>query len=506
MKEMTNKRRIFSNTILLYFRMLITMLVSLYTSRVVLAVLGVSDFGLYSVVAGFVILLGFLNRSMTSSTQRFLNFEKGRRDLERLKSVFSTSLTIHFIISAFVLLLAETVGLWFLNYRMNIPADRMYAANWVFQFSVFSLLITILSVPYSAVIIANERMSAFALISIVEVFFKLLMAFLLYVIRFDSLILYSFLMLLATLTVRVIYGEYSKRNFRECRVGPKIERGLFKEMMGFSVWSVTSNLSIALRTQGGSVLLNIFFGTIVNTAQGIALQVNAALSSLVLNFTQALNPQIVKNYAAGDLISMRDLIFLGSRVAFFLIFAASLPILFETEFILKLWLSSVPEYAVIFVKLILVQAIVESFASISSTAQGATGNVREYHLVLSLLGLFNLPASYFILKAGGNAYSIFYVSIGISVLIGVARLLFLSRSIDLSLIEFGRKVVFKCLAVILFSILLPAYLKTNLNTTSFNSSLNCIVCVLSVCFSAFFFGFERRERLSIVTIFASKLK
>ena len=310
----SNNKRIAKNTLLLYFRMLVTMAVSLYTSRVVLNILGVEDFGIYNVVGGIVAMFGFINGSMTSATQRYLTFELGQNNRAQLTKVFSTSLSIHGIISFLIIVLAETVGLWFLWNKMQIPADRMNAAFWVFQCSVAASVIMIMSVPYNAAIIAHERMSAFAYISIIEVSLKLLIVCFLRYFHTDKLILYAALIVIVQFLIRLCYSWYCNRHFNETKYRWSWDKGLFKEMTGFASWNMFGSLAAITFTQGLNLLLNMFFGPVVNAARGIAVQAQTAIGQFSSNFQTALNPQITKSYATGDMEYMHGLIFPAAAV------------------------------------------------------------------------------------------------------------------------------------------------------------------------------------------------
>ena len=307
-----NNQRIAKNTLLLYFRMLITLVVSLYTSRVVLNTLGVDDYGIYNVVGGIIVILGFLNSAMAGATQRFLNVELGRNDFEQLRKVFCTSLVIHALVAGVILVIAETIGLWYLNSCMNIAEERMVAANWVYQFSVATFMVNILSVPYNATIIAHEKMSAFAYISILEVVLKLVIVYLLVLTPFDKLIFYAFLIFMVGVVLRLIYGIYCKRHFEECTINNfKLDKPMMKEMLSFSSWTIFGNLGFIAHTEGIALVINYFFGVAVNAASGIANQVNGVVKNFVYNFLTALNPQVVKTYAAGQYEEMHKLLMRG---------------------------------------------------------------------------------------------------------------------------------------------------------------------------------------------------
>jgi O-antigen/teichoic acid export membrane protein len=490
--------RIAKNTLALYFRLILTLGVALYTSRIILGALGVSDFGLYGVVGGVVTLLGLFNATMSASTQRFLNFQKGSRDVGQLKRVFGTSLLIHFILAAVILALAQTAGLWLLNTKLTIDPARMGAANWAYQCSIFSFIAASLGAPFNAAIIANERMSVFAYISIIDALLKLAVAFAVQYFDADKLELYAALILVVSLVVQLIYVLYCRRSFAECRTGPIKDKALFGQMISFSGWTVTSHLSVVLRTQGVNVLLNVFFGTVVNAAQGVAMQLSNAINGFSSSFTQAMNPQIVMSYAAGDLERTRSLVMNGCRFSFFLVFLFSLPVLVETEALLKLWLRDVPDYAVGFVRLLLLQVLIESFASVMGTAQGATGRVKRYHLTISSIGLMNLPLSYATLRAGFEPYSVYWVAVVVSLAVGLGRLVFLSNSIGLSARGFASGVLSRCLVVSLLSLSIPLVLKALVPPNLTGSLVVCVVCWISALLAIATVGIRREERAYIL--------
>ena len=337
--------------------------VTLYTSRVVLAALGVVDFGIYNVVGGVVAMFSMLSGSLSIAITRFLTYELGTGNIERLKNIFSSAITIQLLIGGLVVLLAETVGLWFLNSKMVIPHERILAANYVLQFSLITFLINLISVPYNAAIIAHEKMSAFAYISIVEAISKLSVAFLISVAPFDRLIFYAILMCVTALVIRLIYGCYCKRYFEECTYHFIFDKELLKNMFSFAGWNFIGAASSVLRDQGGNIVINLFCGPAVNAARGIAYQVNNAISGFVSNFMMALNPQITKSYATGDKEYMMTLIHQGARLSFYILLILSLPVIIDAHYILTLWLKIVPEHTTLFVQLVLIFAMSESISN-----------------------------------------------------------------------------------------------------------------------------------------------
>ena len=333
----TNNKRIAKNTLLLYVRMLFMMAVSLYTSRVILNALGVEDYGIYNVVGGVVAMFSIISGSLSAAISRFITFELGKGDIDKLKKTFSAAVTIQLLLSLIIVILIESVGVWFLNFKMTIPSDRMAAANWVLQFSIVTFVINLVSVPYNATIIAHERMSAFAYISILEAVGKLAIAFLIMVSPIDRLVFYAILMCGVAVIVRLTYGYYCKRHFSECRYSFRWDKEILVKMFGFAGWNFIGASSAILRDQGGNIVINLFYGPAVNAARGIAMQVNGAVTGFVSNFMTALNPQITKSYAAGDRAYMMTLIYQGARLSFYMLLLLSLPVFLNTHYILVIW-------------------------------------------------------------------------------------------------------------------------------------------------------------------------
>jgi len=425
-----NNKRIAKNTLLLYVRMLFTIIVGLYTSRVVLQTLGVDDYGIYNVVGGIVAMLAFLNSAMTAASQRFISFELGTGSKSKLKQVFCTSVTIHLAIAGIILVLAETVGLWFLNTHMNIAANRMIAANWVYQCSILTFIITVISVPYNACIVAHERMKAFAYISIIEVTLKLVVVYLLLIVHVDKLIIYAILILSVSLIIRMIYGIYCKRNFKECTYKFSFSKQLFNEMFAFAGWSIIGNLGFSLKDQGSNVVLNLFCGTAINAARGVALQVNGIISNFSSNFIMALNPQITKQYAAGNIQESVQLVYAGCRYSFYLLSIISIPVMVNLDYLLSLWLGTVPSYTTEFLFLALIAALINSMATPLVTALQATGRIRNFQIIICFIMMSELPLTYLILKLGYKPYIAMIASI-IVVVVGLfARLLLLKQLVQ----------------------------------------------------------------------------
>lgn len=494
----TNNKRIAKNTLLLYFRMLFLMVVSLYTSRVVLNALGVEDFGIYNVVGGVVAMFTMLSGSLSAAITRFITYELGTGNQNNLQKIFSSAVTIQIGLAIVIVLLAEAVGVWFLNMKMNIPETRMVAANWVFQFSVLTFAINLISVPYNASIIAHERMSAFAYISILEAVGKLAIAYLITVSPMDKLIFYALLMCSVALLVRLVYGYYCKKHFEECTYHFLCDKDLLKRMFGFAGWNFIGATSAVLRDQGGNIIINLFCGPTVNAARGIAFQVNTAVHGFVTNFMTALNPQITKSYASDDRKYMMTLIFQGARLSFYMLLALSLPIFVNTHYILTLWLKIVPEHTVAFVQLILLFGLSESISNPLITAMLATGKIRNYQLVVGGLQMINLPFSYIFLRMGVFPEVVIIVAIILSQCCLIARLLMLRHMIKLSIREYLRKVYINVCTVTLVSSIIPyIYMKYNVTENCMDLISTTLISIIFVFITIYYVGCTKQERCFI---------
>lgn len=489
-----NNKRIAKNTLLLYVRMLFMMAISLYTSRVVLNTLGVEDYGIYNVVGGVVAMFGFINSSMSSATQRYITFALGKGDFGNLQKVFSTALQIHVLISVLIIILGETIGLWFMYEKMQIPAARMDAAFWVLQCSIVSTVIMILSVPYNADIIAHEKMSAFAYISIVEAILKLVIVYMLVVSPFDKLIFYAFLILIVQVLIRFCYSLYCNKHFKESKYRRTWDKHLFKEMTGFAGWSMFGNLSAVLFGQGLNMLLNVFFGPVVNAARAVAVQVQNAIQQFVGNFQMALNPQITKTYAKGEMNEMHNLMYRSAKFSFYLLFLLSLPVLFETNFILTLWLKTVPENTVTFLRIMICTSLIYTIANPMIIANQATGKVRKYQAVCGTILLMILPISYIFLKLGCPAYSVFIVHFFVESITQVARMIMLRPLIGIRLRDYFVNVYSRVFIVVLLSIIIPFIIYQNMDDTILRFFVMCIVSVSSVSIVTYTIGLTQNER------------
>ncbi|PJR03868.1 oligosaccharide flippase family protein [Avrilella dinanensis] len=440
---MSESKRIVKNTMFLYIRMFLLMGVTLYTSRIVLRELGVSDYGIYSVVGGFVTLLGVLSGAMSSATQRYLSFSIGKGDFVQLKKTFSITLTIHIGIAVLGLLLAETLGLWYVNYKMVFPDDRVFAVNMVYQFSILTFLLKIIQVPYNALIIARERMNMYAYVSILEAVLRLAIVFMLVYFGSDKLITYAILTFSIAFIIRMIYQIYCHREFAESRYKFQYDKKYYKELISYSGWNFLGNIAFFGKNQGINIVLNLFFGTVVNAAYGVTNQVYGAVNLFVSNFQLALNPQIIQNYSQGNLKQVHYLISQGSKFSFFLMLIIVTPILLNTDYILHLWLNNPPEYTVDFLQLCLVNILIECLSGTLLTGAQATGKMKRYQLIVGSLVFLNLPLSYLMLKLGFEPYSTYVIAIIISLLSLQFRLFFLKREMEFDVREYYFRVLSK---------------------------------------------------------------
>ena len=492
-----NNKRIAKNTLLLYFRMLFMMGVALYTSRVVLNTLGVEDYGIYNVVGGVVAMFGFISGSMGSATQRYITFALGKGNKERLSTVFSTTLQIHTLIAGIIVLLGETIGLWFLYNKMQIPADRMDAAFWVLQCSIISTVVMIISVPYNADIIAHEKMSAFAYISVLEVVLKLIIVYMLVIFSFDKLVLYAFLILAVQVLIRFCYSIYCNKHFEESKYRRVWDKALFKEMTGFAGWSLFGNLAGVLFGQGLNMLLNVFFGPVVNAARAVAVQVQNAIQQFVGNFQMALNPQITKTYAQGEMNDMHKLMYRSARFSFFLLFFLSLPVLFETDFILTVWLKTVPENTVVFLRIMICTSLIYTLANPLIIANQATGKVKKYQAVCGTVLLMILPISYVFLKLGCPAYSVFIIHFVMESLAQLMRMILLRPLIGIRIRDYFLHIYKQVIVVVAVSLVIPFLLYVNMDSGFIRFFVICIVCLISVAASAYLLGLSANERIFV---------
>lgn len=490
-----NNKRIAKNTLMLYFRMFVITLVSLYTSRVVLNALGVIDYGIYNVVGGIITMAAFLNSAMVAASQRFLSFELGKGDIDRLSRVFCTSINIHAAICVIAFLIAETVGLWFVNSQLVIPEDRMTAANWVYQASIFTFIINVMSVPYNSAIVAHERMSAFAYISILDAILRLLIVYLLFLIPYDNLVVFSILSVCVVVIIRICYTIYCKRHFSECKYRFIFDKVLFVEMFSFAGWSIIGNLGFSFKDQLSNIILNLFFGPSVNAARGIGTQIIAFVKTFAHNFTMSLNPQITKQYAAGNVSGSRQLVYVGSRFTFYLLTIMAIPVIVNISHILKLWLVNVPKYTEEFVVLSILLAMLYGVSECVTKAIQATGRIKWFQIGISLIMLSELPLAWLLLEMGYPPFSVMWPGLlTYTIAIGF-RFWLVQRYVDGYLFrEYFSDVLLPCLVVFILSYVICNFSLQFIEYSFVGLVVSVFLCFIISSMLVLFIGMKKGER------------
>lgn len=501
-----NNKRIAKNTVVLYVRMFFLMILTLYTSRVVLDALGIEDYGIYTVVGGFVLMFGVISNSLTAAITRFETFELGTGNKEKLTRIFSTSINVQILMGVLVAIIIETAGVWFLNSKMEIPSDRLIAAQWVLHLSLLSFFINLISIPYNAAIIAHEKMDTYAIVSIMDAVLKLLICYPLYLNISDRLILFAVLMTTEALVIRVIYGIYCKRHFDECRYKFFIDKTLLRDLFSFSGWNFIGASSSVLRDQGVNILLNLFGGATVNAARGVANQVNVAVVAFSNNVITAINPQITKNFASRNYDYVFQLVIKGARLSFFLMLFITLPLLLETNTVLALWLTKIPDYTLMFVRLVLIFVLVENISNTMITLMLATGNIRKYQIIVGGIQLLNFPLSYFVLRMGCEPYITMVIAIFLSTTCFCLRLVLLKDMVGFPVLKYLKEVVFVVLMVSFFSSIIPVAVHLILPPSYLRFSICVISCIICVAISVYTLGLTKGERQFVESKVKSFLK
>lgn len=504
-KTVDNKR-IARNTLFLYVQLFLTMLIGLYVSRIILDALGETDFGIYNVVGGFVALFAIISNAMTTATQRFLSFELGKGKDSKIGSVFSMAFYIHMTLAILIFLVAETLGAWFVRTQMNFPTCRVSAAIIVFHFSVFTFIVNLLCIPYNAALIAYEKMSVFALLNVTEAVLKLIVSIIILHTGFDKLIFYAFLLALGTFLIKVSYSIYVHLNFQKCRISTKIEKEYLKQMFSFVSWNLIGSSAMVLKEQGVNVLLNLFFGAAVNAARGIAYQVLHAVSGFVSSFQMAMNPQIIKLYAAGNKDEMFKLVFRGCKYSYLLMLMVSLPLLIKTHFILNVWLVKVPDYTVIFTQLVIITTLVDSLSYALITSVHASGKVKVYQIINGSFLLLVVPISYICFLFGSSPTSAMIVGLIISVICHFIRLAILNRIINFPFLSYLREVTFNVFKASIVAWIITYYLTTLFNQSVFFDILAIILSLFISAISCFYIGLNIQDRKVLISIVMNFLK
>lgn len=493
-----NNKRIAKNTLFLYFRTILIMLVTLYTSRVVLNTLGVEDYGVYNAVGGVVSMFAIISGALSNAISRYITFGIGKGNKEQLNAVFNMSVNIQIFIAIIIFIVCEMIGSWFLNNKMNIPVDRIMAANWVLHCSLLTFVINLISIPYNACIIAHEHMNVYAYISIFDAILKFSVAYLLIVSPIDKLIAYSVLLFFAALGVRLLYGFYCGRHFEECKYKPIYNKGIFKEMIGFAGWNFFGNAASVLNAQGVNLLINVFFGVLANSARAIASQVEAAIHQFVISFTTAINPQITKSYAQNDKQRMFYLICKGSKFSYLLLLFFTIPIMFETDKILELWLGVVPEGASLFVRLALLGAMVCVLGNTGYTACMATGKIKTYSIWITLVGSMVFVLTWITYKFGAPIESTYIVYIIVYMMLQIVRLIIMKNLLGFPISLFMKDVIAPILIVSVIAVIAPYFVISICETSLLRVIYTFIAATIWTIICVFIFGLTKGERIAIL--------
>lgn len=499
-----NNKRIAKNTLLLYFRQLLTMVVSLFTSRIVLSTLGVEDFGIYNVVGGVVVLFSFLNGALTQATQRHLSFELGKKNTDGFNKIFNLSFIVYIGLALVIIIIAETIGLWFLNTMLKIEANKMEAANWVYQFSILTFILNMLRMPFNAAIIAYERMSFYAYISIVEVILKLVIVYLLVIIGADKLKSYALLITFVSAIILLFYYLYTHKHFQACRIKFYWDKIIFNKLLSFSSWSLFGSISVVATHQGINMLLNIFFGVGVNAAMGISNQVCSSVNNFISNFQTAFNPQITKSFAAGEKIYLESLIFQSAKFSFFLLLILSMPILIETEVIFNIWLKEIPPYTISFCRLSILSLLIDSLSGPLWMIIQATGRIKKYQLIISSIFWMNIILSYILFEMGYSPISAFVIKCIVSVVLLSTRLYLFISMLQFPSKKFIRAVIIPVALCSLIAVL-PPLLVSMCTTHTWVKFLNIPFSALSTLFSVYCIGLNTSERAYVTNAINKKL-
>lgn len=491
-------KRIAKNTMLLYGRMGLMMIISFFTARITLEALGVVDYGINNVVGGLVSMFSLISGSLTASAGRFITFGLGEGNKEKLNRIFVTAVNIHIILAIIVVIAIETIGIWFLVNKMVIPPDRLVAAHWVLQCSTIGFAIGLLSTPYNAAIIAHEKMGVYAYFSIFDAIARLAIVFSIKYYGGDKLILLAVISLIPTIVKQFYYWYYCKSRFEECHYNPSWDKKIFKEMFSFAGWNFIGASSAQLKDQGVNIAINMFHSPAVNAARGIAMQISGIVGQFTGNISMAIHPQITKEFAAKDYARMHNLMFKGTKIVYFLFMTISIPIFFEIETILYIWLGQVPEHTVLFTRLVLVLCLSEIISSTLITAQLATGKIRNYQIVVGGTQMLNFPVSYMLLYLGFFPEITLVVAIAISQICFIERLFFLRRMCQLPSMRFTKEIYLTIIIVTIISSIIPATIYCNIHEVAPRFFLVCISSVVSSFAAIYIIGLKKEEKRLVI--------
>lgn len=493
-----DNKRIAKNTLFLYMRMLTTIVVNLISIRILWNLLGQDDYGIYNIVGGIVIMFSFINSGMVAASQRYIAYELGNNNYNRLQKVFSISVKIHIILSVLILLIGESIGLWFLNSKLNIPENRIFAANAVYQFSLFSFILTVISVPYNACIVAHEHMNVYGYLGILEVILKLVIVLVLFVINGDKLIIYAALVFVISLIMRIIYGTYCRQHFKECNYIANNDKFLLKEMFSFAGWSLFGTMGFAVREQGLNFILNIWFGVAMNAAKSLSTQIGGVLNNFAANIQMAIKPQIIKRYAIGDYDSVINLVCRGSRYSFLMVGVFALPLYFCADIVLNAWLGNVDIYTIQFLRIALLVVLIETLHGPIVTALQATGKVKFFQLTIGSIMLMSLPMAWIWLTYDKNPYAIIWVMLATSIIGMIARIFLLHNSMNFSIRKFLKSVILKIIIVTSSSAIIDFTIIYSIRPTNMSGVIIfSILSLIPFACCTWIWGLDNYERSTI---------
>ena len=503
----SNNKRIAKNTLYLYVRMIIVMIITLYTTRALLSALGVEDFGIYNVVCGFVSMFSFLNTSMANGTQRFYNYEIGKHGEESVGKIFSHAMVIQIFMAMLILVIVETLGLWYLYNKMVIPNERFGAAMWIFQFSLVQLFLVMIIVPYNAAVMAYERMDFFAIVSILDAILKLAIVLILPFAPVDTLIYYGALMTLISLTDFIINYVYVKRNFKSIQFCKKWDKQLYVSILSFSGWNIFGSVSHMMQSQGVNLILNAFWGTIVNAANGVATQVNSAVNSLTAGFVTAVRPQMIKNYASGNIDYLRKMYYSVSKLTFYLVMILAVPLIGEIETILDIWLGTgkYPRMTAIFCQLTMFMTLCNSYATPTSIIIHATGKMKKFQIVVSTVTLMIIPIAYVAAKLGCDAPLIIFLSAKVTFAAQITRLILIKEQVDFPVWDYCKKVFVPTWCVLAISLIVAVILHSTTPQHIIWSIIRMAISMLLSCVAIYLIGIDKSEK-QLVLSFIKKRK
>lgn len=504
---MSSTKNIAKNSLFLYLRMFLNMGVGLFTAGIVLNTLGISDYGIYNIVGGFVAMFGFLNNSMASATRRFLSFDIGKNDKQQLRKTFSTTVTIHFAIALLIVLALETFGLWYINHKLNVPADRLDAVNIVFQFSVLSAFFGIIQVPYNALITAHERFNVYTYISFLELAFKLVILYLLIHIQHDKLILYAVMLFISSFIIRMVYRIYCRRNFPESRYQFYYDKNYFKTLIAFTGWNLFGEVAGVARGQGNNLLLNIFFGTVMNAAYGITMTIQGVVTNFVSNFQVAVNPQIVKSYSSGNKERSFKLMFQSSKFSFGLMLMMIAPILVSLKFILDQWLKNYPQQSLSFIHFALFTILIDTLSNPLMMGLQATGRIKLYQAIVGIVVFLNLPISYLLIRITHQPVMIFITGLVMAFIALLFRLYFLNRNMNFPVKLYLKEVVLKIIALgILIAMIWLGVSLIHIDNKWILFLVKSGILILSVAFLSYQILFNTIEKENLKGMIMEKIK